>query len=66
MFGRNLGLPEKLCEKEINKMLVDIIPAAGELYKQVQSNNNRKNITGELRMLREIIGLEMRELRKAA
>ncbi|MCF6225753.1 MAG: HipA domain-containing protein [Xanthomonadales bacterium] len=61
-FGRNLGLAEKLCEKEINKMLVDIIPAANELYKQVQSNNDGKNITGELRMLREIIELVVKEM----
>ncbi|MCF6225755.1 MAG: hypothetical protein L3J22_05550 [Xanthomonadales bacterium] len=61
-FGRNLDLAEKLCEKEINKMLVNIIPAAGKLYKQVQTNNDGKNITGELRMLREIIELVVKEM----
>ncbi|MBE9548441.1 MAG: HipA domain-containing protein [Proteobacteria bacterium] len=61
-FGQNLGLPEKLCEKETNKILAGIIPAADELYKQVQSSTDIQNIAGELRMLREIIELVIREM----
>ncbi len=61
-FGRKLGLPEKLCKKETNKILLEIIPVADELYKQVQSNNDAQNIAGELRMLREIIELVVKEM----
>ncbi len=63
-FGSDLGLPARLCDKEIRKMLVAIIPEANQLYKSVAANKDVQNRAGELRMLRQITELVIKEMVK--
>ena len=63
-FGIDLGLPARLCDKEIRKMLVAIIPEANQLYKSVAANKDVQNRAGELRMLRQITELVLKEMVK--
>lgn len=63
-FGSDLGLPARLCDKEIRKMLVAIIPEANQLYESVVANKDVQIKAGELRMLRQITELVIKEMRK--
>ena len=63
-FGSDLGLPARLCDKEIRKMLDAIIPEANQLYESVAANKEVQNKAGELRMLRQIIELVIKEMAK--
>ena len=63
-FGSDLGLPARLCDKEIRKMLAVIIPEANQLYKSTEANKYVQNKAGELRMLRQITELVVKEMVK--
>jgi hypothetical protein len=63
-FGSDLGLPTRLCDKETRKMLVAIIPEANQLYERVAANKDVQNKVGELRMLRQITELVIKEMAK--
>ena len=63
-FGSGIGIPARLCDKEIRKMLVAVMPEANQLYESVAANKDIQNKAGELRMLRQITELVIKEMVK--
>ena len=54
VFGKGLGLPQKLCLRLLNKLLNEIEVKADKLILHVEGLSDIPHKAGELRMLREI------------
>ncbi|MBX2847614.1 MAG: HipA domain-containing protein [Acidiferrobacterales bacterium] len=61
-FAQDLGLKENIANREIERMLKKIVPSARQLIKKVEALPSYQGKAGEMRMLRQIENMAIKEL----